>query len=84
MEIFKNDSYTFEDIINNLREIKDDYDKILSSFLWYEIKERNNFIKEIKDKIYLLKTFEWKKNLIWNYMNGYEYYYVLKARLDIK
>ena len=67
--LYINQSWNFKETFNNLYLIKDDYTRILSSFLWYELKERNQFMRECKDKVYSL-TFEiWKRDRIWEYLN---------------
>ena len=35
-------------------------------------------MRNIRNSIYALKFEDWKKDKIWEYMNGYEFLYVLK------
>ena len=68
-DFYINPAWTFKQVVNNLLLIKDDYVRALSSFLWYETKERNQFMRECKTKIYSL-TFEvWKCDRLWEYLN---------------
>lgn len=61
--------WTFKQVVSNLFFIKDDYLRGLSSFLWHELKERNDFIRQAKNKIYSLSFEVWKKDRIWDYLN---------------
>lgn len=66
MEI--NLSWKYDEIVRNLRTLKKQYVEILTSFSY--ARDKNKFIKEIKQKIYLLKFDENKIDRIWEYMNG--------------
>ena len=81
-EIEIDSNSNFRDIMNNILKIKEDYNRILSSFLLEDIKKRNMFLRETKRKIYDLKFAVWKKDKIWNYLNGNEYYDTLLGILD--
>jgi hypothetical protein len=77
MEI--NSGWNFKELINHLETLKHEYDNVLASFLPFDIKEKNDYIKSVRNRIYSLKLIEWQKDVCWEYMNGYRLYYdVLK------
>ncbi len=75
-------NWSFEEIVYNVQALKEEYEDTLASFLWHELRERNDFISDMKERVYSLNFKEWKKDKIWNYLNGYEYFSVLQGILD--
>lgn len=62
---------SFDDFINNVDYFEKEYKGILCSF--FNEKEKNLRIRKMKDKIYSIKCkkrFEYKKDIIWRYLNG--------------
>ena len=65
MEI--NLSWKYDEVVRNLRTLKNQYKEILASFSY--TREENKFIREIKDKIYSFNFDETKIDRIWEYIN---------------
>lgn len=61
----------FEEFVGNIQTVKTQYEVILSSFSYLDMKEKTRFIKNTKSRIYSLPFRENKKNKIWEYLNGY-------------
>lgn len=74
-----NPDWTFKDIVNNLETLKLQYEGVLASFYYFDLHEVVDFKRKIRNAIYELNFQEWKKDKIWNYMNGFEFLYVLKG-----
>ena len=91
MNVYINPNWTFRELVKNAKSLKREYVFCLDFFSYHytyeELKYKNSIIRETKNKIYALDMEEWKKDKVWEYMNGYEYYSVLKylvKRLDNK
>ena len=78
-ELWVNPEWTFKEVVNNLKALKEEYKGVLASFSCYEIKERVKFKRNLRNAFYSLNFDEWKKDKIWNYMNDFEFLYVLKG-----
>lgn len=62
---------SIRDFIKQIETLRTQYEEILTSFYYMEIKERNKFIKNTRDQIYSLKYNVVIKDKIWSYMNDY-------------
>ena len=71
-------NWTFKDIVDNVWALRDEYDRLLMSFSYFELHEKVVFLKKTRDAIYVLNFEEYKKDKIWDYMNHYEYYTTLR------
>lgn len=60
-------SWDYEEVVKNLKALKNQYQEILTSF--YYVKDENNFIREVKKKVYSWKFDEIKIDRIWEYFN---------------
>lgn len=76
MEI--NQNWNFREIVNNLKDIKKSYKEKVRSFSYYDLHKKVLFMKNFRDSIYKLNFEEWRKDKIWEYINDYEFLYVLK------
>ena len=76
MKIEINPNLDFCEVVECLEALKFQYEEILTSFLY--IHERNKFIEETRNMVYSLKFPEWKRDKIWEYLNGFEYLYVMR------
>ena len=65
-----NFKWTYKNVIKNLEALKSQYRETIASFSWTQGKERNEYIKTIKRKVYSLKVIEWKQDQIWEYFNN--------------
>lgn len=63
-----NPSWTYKDIIKNLRTLRLQYEELITSFLY--LHDQINFIRETRDTIYALPIEEFEKDRVWEYMNG--------------
>lgn len=82
MNVYIDPNWTFRDLVKNIKKVKQEYSFCLSFFSYdytfEELKYKNNIIRETKRKIYAIDVEEWKKDKIWEYLNGYEYMSTLK------
>lgn len=76
-----NQSWNFEEAVNHLETLKSQYQEILASFSYYQIHEKVEFLRKVKNDFYSLKLKEWEINKLWEYMNGYEFLYVLRQMI---
>lgn len=85
MNVYVNPNWTFRELVKNAKSLKREYVFCLGFFSYdytfEELKVKNRIIKETKVKIYSLNMEEWKKDRVWEYMNGYEYLSTLKVIL---
>lgn len=65
-----NKEWTFNDTIINIETLKTYYCRLLASFSVFERKKRIALCRKFKTQIYSLKFEEYKRNLIWRYING--------------
>lgn len=75
MEI--NENWNFEEVMNNIKTLKTKYEEVLTSFPYFEIRKKTEFIDKTRKKFYSLNLPEWQIDKLWEYLNGYEKYYVL-------
>lgn len=73
-DIYINPNWTFKQTIENVEVIKSQMGDIIASFWYFDLKKEVDFIRNLKKQIYSLKFEEWKRDKIWEYINGYEYY----------
>lgn len=73
-DIYINPNWTFKETIENIEVIKSQMGDIIASFWYFDLKKEVDFIRNLKKQIYSLKFEEWKRDKIWEYINGYEYY----------
>lgn len=77
-ELNINQNWTFKEVVDNLKSLKADYEGILATFFYFDLHEKVLFLKKTRDKFYSLNLQEWEKDKVWEYMNGFEFLYVLK------
>lgn len=77
--LYVNSNWTFKETVDNLKTLKNEYNEVLASFSYFTSKERITFLKATRDSFYALKFEQWKKDKIWDYMNGFEFLYVLNG-----
>lgn len=82
MKLYVDPDWTFEEAVKNIKALRYEYESILSSFFYFDLHEEVQFKKRLKKDFYSLNISEHQKNLLWNYMNGNEYYYVLKQNAE--
>ena len=73
-----NKNWTFEETVKNIEALKSQYCDILASFSCYEIKDKVKFKRNLRDSFYSMNLKTWEIDKIWEYMNDYEFLYVLK------
>lgn len=76
MEI--NQDWNFKEIVSVLKSLKEQYWEKVRSFSYFDLHEKVVFMRNFRDEIYKLDFEEWKKDKIWDYINNYEFLYVLK------
>lgn len=65
-------SWALKDVIENIETLKSTYVRSLASFSYFDKKSKLRYMQKIKAEIYNIKTVEWRKNIIWNYINSNE------------
>lgn len=78
MQLNINPNWNFRETVNHLKTLRDDYRRALASFSYFDLHEKVVFLRNTRDNFYALGFEEWRKDKIWDYMNGYEFLYVLK------
>lgn len=78
-ELNINQNWTFKEVVDNLKSLRTDYEGILATFSYFDLHDKVLFLKNTRDKFYSLNLQEWEKDKIWDYMNGFEFLYVLKG-----
>ena len=73
-----NENISFKEVVIILKQFKEQYKEKVRSFSYYELHDKVLYIRSIRDSIYKMDFEEWKKDKIWEYMNDYEFLYVLK------
>lgn len=76
MEI--NQDWNFKELVGVLKSLKEQYWEKVRSFSYFDLHEKVTFMRKFRDDIYKLDFEEWKKDKIWEYINNYEFLYVLK------
>lgn len=77
--------WTYKDIIINIETIKSEYQSILLSFSLTNKKDKLKYMDKIKGELYKIHTKEWRKDMIWAYINNEtKSIYYLKSKLDTK
>lgn len=67
-----NKNWTFEETVKNIEALKSQYCGILASFSCYEIKDKVNFMRNLRDSFYSMNLKVWEIDKLWEYMNDYE------------
>ena len=76
MEI--NQNWNFKEIVSVLKSLKEQYWEKVRSFSYFDLHEKVVYMRNFRDEIYKLDFEEWRKDKIWDYINNYEFLYVLK------
>ena len=66
-----NPNWGINEIISNIKALKHKYIGVLASFSYFELKDRANYIRTMRNEFYKLKIDQWQINLLWDYMNDY-------------
>lgn len=80
-------NWTFSQAVSHLRALRDTYEQFLTLFSYFDLHEEVEFKRRTRNAFYSLNIPEWQIDKIWNYMNHYEFLYVLKGianRQDVK
>ena len=67
-----NKNWTFEEAVKNIEALKSQYCDILASFSYYEIKDKVNFKRNLRNSFYSMNLKLWEIDKLWEYMNDYE------------
>lgn len=76
MEI--NQDWNFKELVGVLKSLKEQYWEKVRSFSYFDLHEKVVYMRKFRDDIYKLDFEEWKKDKAWEYINNYEFLYVLK------
>ena len=83
-EIYVNNDWTFEEAVDNVKTLRTQYEEVLASFSYFDLKKEIEFKKNTRNSIYKLNILEWQKDKLWGYINRFEFYYVLKGIIERK
>lgn len=61
--------WTFSDVVSNIEALKNQYNGFLTSFSVFDRRKALQLMRQFKTKIYSLNFEEYKRNLIWRYIN---------------
>ncbi len=61
--------WTYEEVVANIETLRNYYRVLLTSFSYFERKKRIKVCRDFKKQIYSLQFEEYKRNLIWKYIN---------------
>lgn len=61
--------WTFKDVVCNIEALKNQYNWFLTSFSVFERRKGLELCRQFKRQIYSLKFEEYKRNLVWRYIN---------------
>ena len=78
MDLNINPNWTYKDMVKNVRALRTQYEGILCSFSYFHKHDKVKFIKETRKKFYSLGYDDYRKNIVWEYMNHCEPYCRLK------
>lgn len=73
-----NPNWTFAEVVDNLWTLRDEYDRLLTFFSYFDLHEKVLFMRRTRNAFYSLNFDVWKKDKIWSFMNRFEYYSTLK------
>lgn len=71
MELPINPNWTFKQVVSNIRALKSQYEEVLCSFSYFEIKCVAEFRRNTRNQFYALNIYEWQADKLWDYMNGF-------------
>ncbi len=74
-----NPNWAFKEVVANLKALRDQYEGTLRFFSYLDLHEKVEFKRRTRNAFYSLNFEEWKKDRLWDYMNHYEFYYVLQG-----
>lgn len=73
-----NNNWTFKDLVNNIKRLKEEYVFFLAFFSSFydleHLKIKNIYIKEIRDRFYKINIDDRQIDKAWEYMNDYIMY----------
>ena len=72
MRLDINPNWTFDEIVYNIKALRTSYERFLTLFNYFHLKEKAEFIRQTRNNFYSLNMEEWKREKLWNYMNGDE------------
>lgn len=71
-------NWTFKQTVSNIGALRTQYKGILCSFSYFKLHDKVKAIRDFRNAIYSLNFEEWKKDRIWDCLNGDEVIYILE------
>ena len=71
-------NWTYCETVSHIEALRNSYEYFLRFFSYFDLHEEVEFIRRTKILFYSLYLPEWQIDLLWNYMNRYEYLRTLK------
>ena len=72
MRLDINQNWTFNEFVCNIKALRTSYERFLTLFNCFHLKEKAEFIRQTRNEFYSLNMEDWKREKLWNYMNGDE------------
>lgn len=73
-----NSNWTFCEVVLEIEALRNSYEYFLRFFSYFDLHGEVEFMRRTKNAFYSLHLPEWQIDLLWNYMNRYEYLRTLK------
>lgn len=73
-----NKNWTYQETLKHIKALKRQYRCTLASFSYFDLHKKVIFLQKMRDSIYALQFEYWKKDRLWEYMNGFETFTVLQ------
>ena len=71
--------WNFTQTVEHIKALRDNYESFLRFFSYFDLHSEVEFKRRTKKAFYQLQIPIWQIDMLWNYMNRYEFYYVLKG-----
>jgi len=64
-------NWKFKNIQDNIEAVKTQYEDILSSFSYFEMKKRGNVLHKMRQEVFKFDNIEyWQRERLWEVLNG--------------
>lgn len=65
------ENWKFKDVKDNIEALVSEFEDLLSSFLWYETKERGKLLHYMKVQVFnYTNILYWQRERLWETLNG--------------
>lgn len=65
------ENWKFKDVKENIEALVSEFEGLLSSFLYFQSKEKLNTLRELKTQVFSYKNIQyWQREKLWETLNG--------------